>query len=134
NQGLTEFPTALFALAETLQVLDLSGNQLTCLPGDLQRLHKLRILFCSNNPFTQLPVVLGDCEQLEMIGFKACTITHVPEHSLPPRLRWLILTDNQLSELPAALGQRPRLQKLMLSCNQLAALPDLSDCNALELL
>ncbi|KRG71855.1 hypothetical protein ABB27_02645 [Stenotrophomonas terrae] len=134
NQGLTEFPQALFALAETLQVLDLSGNQLTCLPADLQRLHKLRILFCSNNPFTQLPAALGGCEQLEMIGFKACAITHVPEHSLPPRLRWLILTDNQLSELPAALGQRPHLQKLMLSCNQLAALPDLSDCKALELL
>ncbi len=134
NLGLTEFPQALFALAETLEVLDLSGNQLTSLPDDLPRLHKLRILFCSNNPFTQLPAALGDCEQLEMVGFKACSIAHVSEHSLPPRLRWLILTDNQLSGLPEALGQRPRLQKLMLSCNQLTALPDLSNCKALELL
>ena len=134
NLGLTEFPQALFALAETLEVLDLSGNQLSSLPADLRRLHKLRILFCSNNPFTQLPTALGDCGQLEMVGFKACAITHVPECSLPPRLRWLILTDNQLSELPAALGQRPRLQKLMLSCNQLTTLPDLSKCKALELL
>lgn len=134
NQGLTEFPQSLFALAETLEVLDLSGNQLTHLPDDLQRLHKLRILFCSNNPFTQLPAALGKCAQLEMIGFKACAIRHVPEHSLPPQLRWLILTDNQLSELPTALGQRPRLQKLMLSCNQLTGLPDLNGCKALELL
>lgn len=134
NLGLTEFPQALFALAETLEVLDLSGNQLTSLPDDLQRLRKLRILFCSNNPFTHLPVALGDCEHLEMVGFKACEIAQVSERSLPARLRWLILTDNQLSELPAELGQRPRLQKLMLSCNQLTALPDLSNCKALELL
>lgn len=134
NLGLTEFPQALFALADTLEVLDLSGNQLSSLPDDLRRLHKLRILFCSNNPFTQLPAALGDCEQLEMIGFKACAIANVSERSLPARLRWLILTDNQLRELPAALGQRPRLQKLMLSCNQLTALPDLSDCKTLELL
>ena len=134
NLGLTEFPQALFALADTLEVLDLSGNQLTSLPDDLQRLHRLRILFCSNNPFAHLPTSLGDCEQLEMIGFKACAIAQVSGRSLPPRLRWLILTDNQLSELPAALGQRPRLQKLMLSCNRLTALPDLRDCKALELL
>ncbi len=134
NQGLTEFPQSLFALADTLEVLDLSGNQLTDLPDDLQRLHKLRILFCSNNPFTHLPAALGKCAQLEMIGFKACAIRHVPEHSLPPQLRWLILTDNQLSELPTAIGQRPRLQKLMLSCNQLTDLPDLNGCKTLELL
>lgn len=134
NLGLTEFPQALFTLAETLEVLDLSGNQLSALPDDLRRLHRLRILFCSNNPFTQLPTALGDCEQLEMVGFKACAIRHAPECSLPPRLRWLILTDNQLREVPTALGQRQRLQKLMLSCNQLTALPDLSECTALELL
>ena len=45
NLGLTEFPQALFALADTLEVLDLSGNQLSSLPEDLRRLHKLRILF-----------------------------------------------------------------------------------------
>ena len=134
NLGLTAFPPQLFALADTLEILDLSGNALTTLPDDLHRLHKLRILFCSNNPFTQLPAALGRCGQLEMVGFKACALTHVPAESLPPRLRWLILTDNRLTALPQALGQRPRLQKLMLSCNQLAALPDLSGCPALELL
>lgn len=131
--GLTTFPPQLLALADTLEVLDLSGNQLTDLPLELAQFKQLRILFASNNPLTALPEVLGQCPQLEMVGCKACQIAHVPEHSLPPRLRWLILTDNRLTALPSALGQRPRLQKLMLSCNRLSALPDLQACTQLEL-
>ncbi|MDR0213136.1 MAG: leucine-rich repeat-containing serine/threonine-protein kinase [Comamonas sp.] len=135
SDGLTKFPAALYQLAETLEILDLSGNQLTTLPGDLTRFARLRILFASNNPFTELPSVLGRMPQLEMVGFKACRIAHVPKDSLPPRLRWLILTDNRLWSLPSALGNCPRLQKLMLSCNQLSSLPaSLVNCEKLELL
>ena len=135
SDGLTQFPKALYALAETLEILDLSGNQLTTLPDDLTRFARLRILFASNNPFTELPRVLGQMPQLEMVGFKACRITHVPHDSLPPRLRWLILTDNQLQSLPESLGDCTRLQKLMLSCNQLTHLPEsLARCDRLELL
>jgi hypothetical protein len=123
NQGLTHWPEALYSLADTLELLDLSGNQLSELPEDLPRLHRLRILFASQNPFTTLPSVLGRMPQLEMLGFKACQITSVPAESLPPRLRWLILTDNAIEHLPDTLGQRPRLQKLMLACNRLTALP-----------
>lgn len=134
-EGLTEFPRAIFDLADSLEVLDLSDNQLTTLPDDLHRLKKLRIIFASNNPFTELPVSLGQCANLEMIGFKANAITKVPEAALPPKLRWLILTDNQLSELPAAMGQLPYLQKLMLAGNQLVELPAaLAKCHNLELL
>ena len=133
--GLEQFPAELFELADSLEILDLSNNQLSQLPEDLWRFHKLRILFASNNPFAELPAVLGRCPQLEMLGFKACRIAHVPAQSLPPRLRWLILTDNQLGELPEELGQCTRLQKLMLSCNQLTALPgSLAHCRQLELL
>ena len=135
SDNLTQFPEALYALAETLEILDLSGNQLTTLPDDLTRFARLRILFASNNPFTELPSVLGQMPQLEMVGFKACRIAHVPADSLPPRLRWLILTDNQLQTLPGSLGNCTRLQKLMLSCNQLVSLPaSLVHCQRLELL
>ena len=132
--GLQQFPNALFDLADSLEVLDLSGNQLRELPADLHRLQRLRILFASNNPFTELPPALGRCAQLEMVGFKACAIAHVPADSLPPRLRWLTLTDNRIAQLPDALGQCSALQKLMLSCNRLGTLPDLSGCTRLELL
>lgn len=132
--GLTELPREVFALADTLEVLNLTGNQLSSLPDDLPRLHRLRVIFCSDNAFTTLPPVLGNCGQLEMVGFKANRIDQVPPESLPPRLRWLILTDNAVETLPDTLGQRSRLEKLMLAGNRLTALPDLSACGELALL
>lgn len=132
---LEHFPREVFDLADTLEVLDLSGNRLSSLPDDLHRLHRLKVFFASSNRFTELPAALGACPQLEMVGFKANRIAHVPAQALPERLRWLILTDNAVTELPDALGERPRLQKLMLAGNQLEALPEtLRQCHALELL
>jgi hypothetical protein len=135
SANLSEFPEEIFALADSLEVLNLSGNQLTRLPADLSRLHNLRILFCSDNPITEVPDVLGDCPHLEMVGFKSCRIEQVPAASLPQRLRWLILTDNRVRHLPDELGNCSGLQKLMLAGNQLTALPQgLADCQRLELL
>ncbi|MDR9877886.1 protein kinase [Pseudomonas allii] len=133
--GLTEFPREIFELADSLEILNLSGNALRSLPEDLHRLPHLRVLFCSDNLFTELPACLGQCANLSMIGFKANQISHVPAAALPPLLRWLILTDNRISALPEALGERPLLQKLMLAGNHLAHLPQsLADCHNLELL
>ena len=133
--GLTEFPREIFELADSLEILDLSGNQLSALPDDLPRLHKLRVIFCSDNPFTELPEVLGQCQQLSMVGFKANRIAQVSPKALPPLLRWLILTDNALTELPAEIGQCTHMQKLMLAGNQLRSLPpELMQCTRLELL
>jgi len=133
--GLEEFPREIFDLADSLEVLDLSGNALSTLPDDLHRLHRLRILFCSANRFTVLPEAIGRCPQLDMVAFKANRIRTVAEAALPQRLRWLILTDNEIESLPAALGRRTRLQKLMLAGNRLTALPaELANCRALELL
>lgn len=133
--GLTEFPREIFELADSLEILNLSGNALSRLPDDLHRLPHLRVLFCSDNAFTELPACLGQCAKLSMIGFKANQISHVPAAALPPLLRWLILTDNRISQLPSELGERPLLQKLMLAGNQLAELPQsLANCKHLELI
>ncbi|WP_144140091.1 leucine-rich repeat-containing protein kinase family protein [Paraburkholderia sp. BCC1884] len=133
--GLTEFPREIFELAETLEMLDLSGNALSSLPDDLPRLSRLRILFASDNPFTVLPDVLGQCTQLSMVGFKANRIREVPGAALPPSLRWLILTDNAIETLPAEIGNCMHLQKLMLAGNRLRSLPpELAACTRLELL
>ena len=60
SAGLTELPDEILSLADSLEVLNLSGNRLRHLPDWLPRLGKLRILFCSDNPFEKVPVVLGD--------------------------------------------------------------------------
>lgn len=133
--GLSEFPREIFDLADTLEILDLSGNALSTLPDDLPRLRKLRIIFASDNRFTELPEVLGQCSQLSMVGFKANRIREVSGKSLPPLLRWLILTDNEVEVLPPEIGACSQLQKLMLAGNRLRALPEeMAACSRLELL
>lgn len=135
SEHLETFPEVIFDLADSLEILNLSGNRLSALPNDLSRLHKLRILFCSDNAFTTIPASLGRCANLEMVGFKANRIQHLPAEALPPKLRWLILTDNQLDAVPVEIGRCSRLQKLMLAGNQLQSLPEsLADCHRLELL
>ena len=135
SANLHTLPPEVFDLADTLEVLNLSNNQLTSLPHDLPRLHRLKVIFCSDNPFTELPEVLGDCAALQQVGFKACRIAAVPDCALPPQLRWLILTDNAIAELPHTLGQRPALLKLMLAGNRLRHLPEsLAQSHRLELL
>ncbi|HEX3982726.1 MAG TPA: protein kinase, partial [Acidisoma sp.] len=124
TEGLTEFPPEIFGLAETLEVLDLSGNQLSALPADLGRLSRLRVFFGSGNCFQSLPPSLGCCGNLRQIGCRNAGITEVPAESLPPLLRWLTLTDNAIAGLPNTLGDRPALQKLLLAGNRLAALPE----------
>ncbi len=135
SAGLAVVPPEVLTLADSLEILNLSGNQLTSLPDWLPELPRLRVLFCSDNPFEVVPGVLGRCPALEMVGFKACRLTHFPAAALPEQLRWLILTDNRLEELPAETGGCARLQKLMLSGNRLTRLPaELARCSRLELL
>lgn len=124
--------------------LDLSDCNLSSLPSDLPTvLPQLSILFLSNNHFTVFPSdVLRHCEQLQMVAFRSNGMTTIPDDdetttvSFPPRLRWLILTNNRISHLPATMGtQCPLLQKCMLSGNQLTDLPvSLGQCEQLELL
>ncbi|MCW3171258.1 leucine-rich repeat-containing protein kinase family protein [Shewanella subflava] len=132
---LTEFPRAIFTLADSLEILDLSDNQLSSLPDDFDQLSQLRILFLSQNNFTELPAILGKCPKLEMIGFKANQISYIAEDALPDCTRWLILTDNQLSHLPPSFGRLTQLRKLALAGNQLVDLPEsMAQCQALELI
>jgi hypothetical protein len=133
--GLETFPEDIFTLADSLEVLNLTGNALSSLPADLHRLHRLQVLFCSNNRFTELPLCIGRCTTLRIVGFKANRIARVAPASLPAGLRWLILTDNLIEQLPDTLGECRSLQKLMLAGNRLRTLPkSLANCIQLELL
>lgn len=132
---LTEFPTEILDLADSLEVLVLSNNRLSALPKAFSRLKKLKIAFFNNNQFQEFPAVLADCPALSMVSFKGNQIATIGDHALAPTIRWLILTDNQIEGLPAAIGKLSTLQKLMLAGNRLRSLPDeLANCQNLELI
>ncbi|GIU19725.1 MULTISPECIES: leucine-rich repeat-containing protein kinase family protein [unclassified Shewanella] len=133
-EGLTQFPMAIFSLADSLEVLDLSGNKLSELPDNLSDLHQLKILFLTNNCFESVPLVLAKCPKLEMISFKSNSLKQLPQAALPDNTRWLILTDNKLETLPEDMGRLHQLQKLALAGNKLASLPEsMANCTKLEL-
>lgn len=134
-EGLTEFPIELFEWSDTLEILDLSNNKLSSLPADFGKFKKLKIVFFANNEFREFPKVLADCPELSMVGFKSNKIECIPENAFPKKLRWLILTDNQIACLPNSIGNCEQLQKCALAGNQLTHLPsEMANCRNLELL
>lgn len=133
--GLSAVPEELLALADSLEILDLNSNLLTELPDWFSQLRRLRILFLSFNRFSELPAILSRCSALEMLGARANQISVLPSDSLPSKLRWLILTDNQLVNIPASIGSLARLEKFAISGNRISELPDeMSQCTNLALL
>lgn len=133
--GLTEFPMEILALADSLEILDLSNNHFSTLPDAFGQLQKLKAVFFTNNEFEEFPAVLSACPSLSMISFKGNKLKTIGEQVLAPIIRWLILTNNQIETLPRDIGQLSRLQKLMLAGNQLQSLPDeLANCQNLELI
>jgi predicted Ser/Thr protein kinase len=133
--GLKEFPLEIMSLAETLEVLDLSDNQLDELPNSISQLKKLRIIFFARNNFTEFPIILRKCPELTMIGFKSNKIVNVPENAFPPKLRWLVLTDNRIKKIPKSIGNSLFLQKCAMAGNLIEELPsEMTNCVNLELL
>ncbi len=132
---LKVFPEEILSLSESLEVLDLSGNQLSELPDSIRSLKKLKILFFAANHFKVFPKILRELPELSMVGFKSNRLVKVPENVFPPKLRWLILTDNKIESLPKSIGDCHLLQKCALAGNRLQELPaEMASCKNLELL
>ncbi|KAJ1630980.1 hypothetical protein T492DRAFT_592434 [Pavlovales sp. CCMP2436] len=135
NCGLSRLPAGIIEFTN-LRKLDASGNELCALPPLPP---SLRMLFLSNNRFTELPQQLRALSQLRMLAFRGNLLQGTLASSvLPPSLEWLILTENRIEGLPADLGEaggsRCALIKLMLANNQVAALPpSMAACARLEL-
>jgi hypothetical protein len=90
NNDLTDFPaTSLVALAQ-IERLQLGGNGLTSLAGEIGRLSSLRELDLSRNQLTSLPPEMAGLVQLAVLNVEG----------------------NRLIALPAQLGTLPHLGKL----------------------
>jgi hypothetical protein len=135
SADLPEFPMEILSLADSLELLELSGNRLSKLPNEFGQLKKLKVVFFNHNAFEAFPTVLAECPELSMISFKGNRLRTIGSNTLSPAIRWLILTDNQLEALPPDIGKLSKLQKLMLAGNQLQTLPlEMAACQNLELI
>nr|XP_033805738.1 leucine-rich repeat and calponin homology domain-containing protein 1 isoform X2 [Geotrypetes seraphini] len=107
---------------QTLTFLNLSRNQLSCLPACLCGL-PLRVLICSNNKLGSLPEEIGQLQQLMELDISCNEITALPQQvGLLKSLRDLSVRRNYLKILPQELSDLP-LVKFDFSCNQVLAIP-----------
>lgn len=94
--GLDTFPPELFAVKETVESINMGGNNLCDLPLEFLLFSKLKVLFFAGNKFKQVPLVLGALPSLYMLSFKSNQLEEVADESLSPSIAWLILTDNRI--------------------------------------
>lgn len=134
-RGASYLPQEVFAYADDIEILDASEGTMTSLPDELPQLHNMRVAFFSQHAFATVPEVLSACLSLEVLGLKSCDIATVGANALPSGLRWLILTDNRITDLPASIGTLEHLQKVALAGNRLHALPEeMAWCTQIEFL
>jgi len=119
-----------------LTTLNLPACNLSSLPTELPRLvPNLSILFCPKNHFKELPAIIGECPNLQMVSFKDNGMESIHPDALQPQMRWLILTGNKIQSIPETIGRCKKLQKFMMSGNSLTTLPNaISELTNLELI
>ncbi len=104
-----------------LQVLDLSGNQLSTVPRGIEYLAEVRELNLNGNRLTSLPPKIGDLKQLRRLTlWRNDLITLSDDIQDLTHLEKLDLTDNHLTTLPDGLGRLPHLRRLDLHKNALS--------------
>ena len=133
DNHLTHIPSDLLASLPQLEELDVSENQLTCLP-DIRNLARLKTLNAMYNRIEEFPVLPS---ALVILGLKGNRIETISEDVFgrATSLEQLYLTDNAIVALPSGISNCRKLRKLQLSHNRLASVPAaLAELPYLELL
>jgi hypothetical protein len=113
----------------------MGGNHLTSLPDNMYLFKNIRILFFANNNFEEIPLCLGEMTSLFMLSFKSNRIHTIHMNSLSSSIGWLILTDNQITNIPSSIGKLTGLRKLMLANNCISNIPEeIQQCQELQLI
>ena len=118
---------------ENWEELDLSGMGLTELPKEIGRLTGLKKLVLGKwdgiewvgNSFTEIPEIVFELKQLEVLLISSNQIAIIPESiGQLTNLTELDLGSNQITEIPESVGQLTNLTVLSLFINQIAIIPE----------
>lgn len=107
-----------------LQILSISGTQITTVPNSFAQLTNLADLDLQHNQITSLPDNFGDMGSLESLDLNSNKLTTLPDSiSYLPYLRYLNLSSNEFSTLPLSLVSLTDLTDLYALENQITDLP-----------
>jgi len=126
NNQITEnnLPKDMIGLTN-LRTLNLSGNQLTCVPHQVLDIVSLRSLFLGGNQIKEVDRGINRLRRLRLLYLGGNQLQYLPsEIGELPYMQALLLSDNKLKKLPRALSNLPRLQCLHLHQNCLTTLPN----------
>ncbi|XP_058197283.1 disease resistance protein RPV1-like [Rhododendron vialii] len=113
----------------SLEILDLSRNNLHTLPDSICNLTRLKKLYLSHCDVSHLPSEIGRLVTLETLILEGNSLVNLPDSICNlTRLKNLNLSLCDMSHLPSEIGRLISLQKLNLGGNNLLTLPD-SICN-----
>lgn len=139
NNALASLPESFSAL-EHLEVLDLSTNCLTAFPPSLQLLPALKELTLEGNQLSSLwePLESSSCSahprhwnELQKLNVSHNKLARLEEGvftSRLRRLRVLVLSHNDLEELPSSVCLLTGLTDLSVSSNKISSLPRNLSC------
>lgn len=121
NAKLTNIPINLFEL-EHLEHLILSFNELTEIPYSITKLRNLKRLVLTGNKLESVPKYLQELPNLVYLSLAKNNIQKFTYEFKCSKLQELVLSENQLTELPDFLDF-PALEVLELRHNSLLILP-----------
>lgn len=127
HMDLEEVPVSFLLAFGRLRVLDLGDNQLTRLPQHLLQMQHLRSLILTNNQIVldrAQATILASCEELEYIDLSHNPLGRPFTLAGMNRLRWLNLRATRITQLPAAVTDRPMLYYADLRDNHISRLPE----------
>jgi tetratricopeptide (TPR) repeat protein len=121
---MSELPAAVGGLNK-LELLYLSGNELSQLPDTITRLSALKDLDVAGNNLMYLPERLGSLQHLISLDLGNNPLRHLPASAARlKQLEFLNMGETHLAELPVEVLKMTSLTELNLSRNQLTRLPE----------
>jgi internalin A len=123
NQKLTQIPDSAFELP--LTKLNLSKNLFIAFPETLGKFHNLTSVDLSFNKISLLPESLLNCKQLEELNLSNNQLKTLngPLIQQMSHLKYLLLNNNALLELPAEVLLAPNLLSVQAGQNQITQIP-----------